>query len=210
MLNSVKITDIRKTKRGHNALFCEEEFLFSVDDFLLLQQKIEIGSCFTQQELTFILEKSETSRAVQKAYNFLSFRAHSKKELYDKLTKSFDKECCQKAADKMVDLGLINDEEYCTAKAEYLIISKKTSLSHTKLKLLTLGIEKDIIESCLQAYSVDDQKENLDKLLKSKYQSKLSQPEKVIQSLIRKGFRYSDIRTAMAKLDIEIEESEVD
>lgn len=206
MLSSIKITDITKTKKGYNALFSEGEFLFSVDDMILIQQKIEIGSCFTQQELTFILEKSQTSRAIQKSYNLLSFRAHSQKELRDKLLKSFDSECSQKATEKMVALGLVNDEEYCKAKAEYLINSKKTSLSHTKLKLLTLGIDKDIIEYCLEEYSQDNQDESLDKLLRSKYQSKLSQPQKVFQSLIRKGFRHTDIKAALHRLEIEIEE----
>ncbi|MEG1050230.1 MAG: RecX family transcriptional regulator [Oscillospiraceae bacterium] len=206
MLNSVEITDITKTKKGYNALFSEGEFLFSVDDMLLAQQKIKIGSCFSQQELTFILEKSETSRAVQKAYNLLSFRPHSQKELSDKLTKTFDRETSQKAVEKMVELGLVNDEEYCTAKAEYLINVKKTSLAHTRLKLLSLGIDKDIIEDCLQFYDRQTQEESLDRLLQTKYQSKLSNPDKVIQSLMRKGFGYSEIKAALNRLEIETEE----
>ena len=124
MLNSIKITDITKTKKGFNALFCDSGFLFSVDDMLLAQEKIEIGSCFTQQELTLLCEKSCTNKAVQKAYNILSFRSHSRKELFDKLCKNFDRECANAACDKMENLGLINDEEYCKAKAEYLINTK--------------------------------------------------------------------------------------
>lgn len=206
MLNSIKITDITKTKKGYNALFCENGFLFSVDDLMLVQQKIQIGSCFTGQELSLIYEKSNTNKAVQKAYNLLSFRSHSKKELYTKLCKSFDSDCAMAACDKMENLGLINDDEFCRAKAEYLINVKKCSLRETKLKLLTLGINKDIIESCIENYDNDTQAENLQHLLQTKYRNKLNNPQKVFSSLMRKGYSYYDIKSAMRNLEIEIED----
>ena len=127
MLNSIKITDITKTKKGFNALFCDNGFLFSVDDLMLIQEKIEIGSCFTQQELTLLYGKSSTNKAVQKAYNLLSYRSHSRKELQDKLCKNFDSECASAACDKMEELGLINDEEYCKANGRKPIKNKGTN-----------------------------------------------------------------------------------
>ena len=153
-----------------------------------------------------IYEKSCTSKAVQKAYNLLSYRSHSRKELYTKLCKNFDADCANAACDKMEDIGLINDEEYCKAKTEYLINTKKCSLSETRLKLLTLGINKDIIECCIQSYSEDTQADNLLHLLQTKYRTKLSQPDKVIAALMRKGFRYSEIRCALKSLNIETED----
>ena len=206
MSNSITITDITKTKKGYNALFCENGFLFSVDDMLLLQEKIEIGSCFDGQELSLLYQKSNTNKAVQKAYNLLSYRSHSRKELHTKLCRYYDAECADAACDKMEDIGLINDEEYCKAKAEYLINVKKCSLGETRLKLLTLGINKDIIECCMESYDQDTQRENLVRLLQTKYRSRLDNPQKVIASLMRKGFRYGEIRAALKSLDIETED----
>ena len=206
MSNKIEITDITKTKKGFNALFCHNGFLFSVDDVLLIQEKISIGSCFTQQELSLLYEKSNTTKAVSKAYNLLSYRSHSKKELYTKLCKNFDSDCAQAACDKMENLGLINDEEYCKAKAEFLIMTKKCSLSETRLKLLTLGINKDIIESCIEMYSEDIQAENLRTLIEKKYRSKLDNPQKVIAALMRKGFGYREIKSALNELEIETED----
>lgn len=208
MSNNIKITDITKTKKGFNALFCENGFLFSIDDLLLLQYKIEIGSCLTQQELSFILEKSQTNKAVQKAYNLLSYRSHSKKELYDKLRKNFDDECSTLAVEKLEQLNLVNDLEYCRLKAEYLIMVKKSSLQHAKLKLSSLGIDRDIIDDILQLYDNDNQTENIIKLVKSKYLSKLNTPHKVVQSLMRKGFSYSEIKSAMEILGVDINKTD--
>ena len=206
MLNNITITDITKTKKGLNALFSENGFLFSVDDMLLAQYKIKTGSCFSQQELTLLYEKSNTNKAVQKAYNLLSYRSHSRSELYTKLCRNFDADCAEAACDKMENLGLINDEEYCKAKAEYLINVKKCSLGETRAKLLTLGINKDIIECCIQLYDSDVQAENLRYIIEKKYYSKLDQPQKVIAALMRKGFGYSDIKSALRSMEIETED----
>ena len=205
MLNNITITDITKTKKGLNALFSENGFLFSVDDMLLAQYKIKTGSCFSQQELTLLYEKSNTNKAVQKAYNLLSYRSHSRSELYTKLCRNFDADCAEAACDKMENLGLINDEEYCKAKAEYLINVKKCSLGETRAKLLTLGINKDIIKCCIQLYDSDVQAENLRYIIEKKYYSKLDQPQKVIAALMRKGFSYSDIKSALRSMEIETE-----
>ncbi|MBQ9845970.1 MAG: regulatory protein RecX [Oscillospiraceae bacterium] len=206
MLNSITITDITKTKKGLNALFTDNGFLFSVDDMLLAQYKIEIGSCFSQQELTLLYEKSNTNKAVQKAYSLLSCRSHSRRELFTKLCRNFDEDCAEAACDKLENLGLINDGEYCRAKAEYLITVKKCSLGETRAKLLTLGINKDIIECCIATYDSDTQAENLRYIIEKKYASKLDNPQKVIAALMRKGFSYGDIKSALRSLEIETED----
>ena len=173
---------------------------------LVAQYKIEIGSCFSQQELTLLYEKSNTNKAVQKAYNLLSYRSHSRRELFTKLCRNFDSDCADAACDKMEEYGLINDEEYCKAKAEYLITVKRCSLAEVRAKLLTLGINKDIIECCIETYDGDTQTENLKCLIERKYASKLDQPQKVIAALMRKGFGYGDIKSALRSLEIELED----
>ena len=101
----------------------------------------------------------------------------------------------------MEELALINAEEYCKAKTAYLVNVKRCSLSEIRAKLLTLGINKDIIECCIANYSGDTQTENLLHLLQTKYRTKLDQPQKLIAALMRKGFPYSDIDRAFGELE---------
>ena len=173
---------------------------------LMAQENINIGSCFSQQELSLLYQKSTTNKAVQKAYSLLSYRSHSKRELYTKLCKNFDSQCAQAACDRMEDLGFINDQSYCQAKTEYLIMTKKCSLSETRLKLLTLGINKDIIESCIALYDSETQADNLRTLIEKKYKSKLGNPQKVVAALMRRGFSYHEIRAALKEFEIETED----
>ena len=200
--NNIKITDITKTKKGFNALFTADGFLFSVDDLLLINEKITIGSCFSQQELDCIMKKSQTVKAVEKAYQLLSFRMHGAKELYNKLCKFYDPDCSLKAVEKMEELGLVDDYVFAQLKAEYLLNVKKASISHIKLKLQSLGIERDVIQQVLADFDDDAQQEELLYLLKGSYSQKLSKPEKVVQSLLRKGFKFRDIKQAFDTLGL--------
>lgn len=206
MLNNIKITDITKTKKGFNALFADSEFLFSVDDVVLYKNNIQIGSCFTQQELACISKQSQDAKAVDKAYTLLSSRMHSQKELYDKLLRKFEPENARYAVDKMQQLGLIDDTAFAQAKAEYLLNVKKQSLSAIRLKLSALGIDKDIIDSVLLNFELDSQIDNISSLLQTKYRSKLSTPDKVVASLLRKGFKYGEIKQALNNLNINLQE----
>lgn len=206
MLNNIKITDITRTKKGFNALFAGEEFLFSVDDVVLYKNNIQIGSCFTQQELACISKQSLDTKAVDKAYTLLSSRMHSRKELYDKLLRKFEPENARYAVNKMEELGLVDDAAFAQMKAEYLLNVKKQSFSAIKMKLASLGIDKDIIDSVLLSFELDNQSDDITRLLQTKYSSKLSQPEKVVASLLRKGFKYGEIKQAMNNLQIDLQE----
>ncbi len=206
MLNNIKITDITRTKKGFNALFADDEFLFSVDDVVLYKNNIQIGSCFTRQELACISKQSQDTKAVDKAYILLSSRMHSKKELYDKLLRKFEPENACYAVDKMEELGLVDDAVFAQMKAEYLLNVKKQSFSAIRQKLASLGIDKDIIDSVLLNFELDNQIDDITRLLQTKYSSKLSQPEKVVASLLRKGFRYGEIKQAMNNLQIDLQE----
>ena len=206
MLNNIKITDITKTKKGFNALFADEEFLFSVDDMVLYRNNIQIGSCFTQQELACISKQSQDTKAVDKAYTLLSSRMHSKKELYDKLLRKFEPESALYAVGKMEQLGLIDDAVFAQAKADYLLNVKKQSLSAIKLKLSCLGIDKDMIDSVLLSFELENQIDDITRLLQTKYMSRLSAPDKVVASLLRKGFKYGEIKRAFDNLNINLQE----
>lgn len=206
MLNNIKITDITKTKKGFNALFADNEFLFSVDDVVLYRNNIQIGSCFTWQELDCISRQSTTSKAVDKAYTLLSYRMHSAKELYDKLIRNFEPETAKQAVEKMKELELIDDAQFAQMKADYLLNVKKQSFSAVRLKLSSLGIDKDIIDSVLLNFEPGNQIEVIVGLLETKYSSKISQPDKVIASLLRKGFKYGEIKQAMNNLEIDLQE----
>ncbi len=206
MLNNYKITDITKTKKGFNALFVNGEFLFSVDDMALIKYKIKIGSSFTKGELDCVSKTAQTSKAVNKCFDYLSRRSHSKKELKTKLLKYYDEETADKAIERVQDLGYIDDEAFANMMAKHMLEIKKASKMITKQKLRQLGIDKDIIDGVLLQFGEDNQIENIKTQLLKKYKNKMDDKQKVIASLLRKGFNISDIKSAIKIIEEDFED----
>ena len=87
------------------------------------------------------------------------------------------------------------------------INEKKVSVGVAKQLLKQEGIESDIIDNILEEVEIDPI-EPIVALINKKYKSKLGdkqQNDKVIAALMRKGHRFSDIREALSRFDVNSE-----
>ena len=92
------ITAVEPRRKALSALFIDGEFAMNLDTQTLLENRFEAGREIDDDELKEIIEKSNERRAKEKALWLISYRDHSKKELTDKLRRSFDGESAEKAA----------------------------------------------------------------------------------------------------------------
>ena len=99
------LTDIKQTKKGRYALFCNEKFQFSVDEEILVKYDLKEGMSITEEALSELLSESDFNRAKEKAYRLLTYRNHSRSELTEKLEQSFDEHTACAVAEKMAELG---------------------------------------------------------------------------------------------------------
>ncbi len=208
-MQTTKITDIKKTKQGRFALFCAMGFLFSVPGEVLLQQKVEIGSELTGEEIEGLKRNSDLRNAKDKALRYLSLRAYGSAELCAKLKRSFDEHTAAAAVAAMGELGLIDDEAFARNRGAYYINTAGKSLFEAGQKLRALGLEKDEIQAALAPFE-GGQVQAATALLEKHYLPKLKKGEiaKVKAALGRKGFTYQDIKqalgTVLAHLNIDI------
>lgn len=97
----------------------------------------------------------------------------------------------------------LDDERFCRSLVEYLINNKKYSENHVRQECYKRGISSDIINNVLEDFYIDNV-DTIVELIQSKYLSKLQQEngtQKVIAALMRKGFSYSDIKSAFYRLE---------
>ena len=120
-----------------------------------------------------------------------------------KLRRDFGEEAADYAVERMVYLGLIDDRRFAERYAEQLTFVRRCSVRDARARLMQKGISRDIIDEVIAELDVsaDDQ---LDELIRSKYAARLENADekalkKVIDSLARKGFSYSDIRAAIGR-----------
>lgn len=141
----------------------------------------------TQEEYLEVLELA----ALSLSYYYLEKRDYSEKELYLKLI--------QKYREKIVIVKVINilkEKKYLDdfSFAENFIKIKKYSKKRMEYELKLKGISEKTINEIFLSYSFDNEYEEVKKQLK-----KLGNKEtnKKIASLMRKGYRYEDIRRAL-------------
>lgn len=206
-MGTVRITDIKLTKKGRYALFCGEAFLFSVDELTLLNHRIQIGCELDDDALALARRDSDYYKAYTKALDFLAIRDHSEKELRDKLMRKFDEHTAQMAIDKMRELHYICDESFAQKYAAELIEKKGASKREAQQKLWQKGMARETIESALSVYD-DDEAVQIQALIEKKYSTKLAEKngtKKVFGALLRRGFTARDVRAAFRDLNIDWE-----
>ena len=150
----------------------------------------------------------ESRRALtrEKALEYLSRRAMSRKELEKKLTdKGYDEEDAAYCAAWLAERGLIDDAGYAAAVARHYS-AKGYGPGRIRSELSRRGIDRDMWDEVLDAAPRDDSK--IDKFISSR----LTDPEdrdqvrKVSAALFRRGYSWEDIREALNRFNATIED----
>ena len=149
------ITAIEPRRKGLSALYLDGEFAVSLDTQTLLENRFDVGREVSDGELKDIIEKSGERRAKEKALWLISYRDHTKKELQDKLRRTCVAQSAEKAADRMEELGLVNDEQYAQRYARRLLLEKRLTRRAALFEMTRKGIDKQTAEEALGAVDVD-------------------------------------------------------
>ena len=197
----VVITRVSETKKGRMALFCEEGFLFSLDDETYHRRPVEEGETLAPEELEALRLSSDTRKAKDKALTYLSTRSYGSMELFEKLAAKFDEHSAAAAVARMNELGLLDDENFARRKAAALKERNKSRREAAR-QLAEKGLERDLIETVLEeVYREGDEEETLLALIEKQYARKLEQGKRdtVWAALCRRGFAPGMVRAALER-----------
>lgn len=190
--------------RGNKVhLLLDDEYVITTDINFWLDHYIADGTDIDEDEWQTLVEGINYKKALNKCADLLSRREHSIKELRTKLLRTVDEVSAQKAIDRYLEAGYLDDEHFCESLVDYLYNVKKYSTNHIRQECYKRGVDGDIIRQVLDSIEVDNT-ETILALIEKKYSSKLEQEnghEKVIAALQRKGFSYSDIKSAFYRLE---------
>lgn len=190
--------------RGNKVhLLLDDEYVITTDINFWLDHYIADGTDIDEEEWQRLVEGINYKKALNKCADLLSRREHSVKELRLKLLRTVDENSADKAIKRYLEAGYLDDEHFCESLVEYLYNVKKYSTNHVKQECYKRGVDSDIINRVLENFNVDNTNTIID-LIEKKYLSKLEQEngkEKVIAALQRKGFSYSDIKSAFYRME---------
>ncbi|MDE5671001.1 MAG: recombination regulator RecX [Eubacterium sp.] len=199
---------IIKAQKGRGSkihLLLDDEYQITTDVNFWAENYIKDGTDITDDEWNNLVERIYYRKAFNKCADFLSRRDHSVKELKEKLLRTADEASVDKVIARFTELGYLDDEKFAKNYAEHLFKNKNYSVNHVKQELYKKGISRDIVAEIMDDTEIDSV-ENIVTIINKRYYNKLNAEngkEKVIAALMRKGFAYSDIKSAFNRIENE-------
>ena len=193
------ITETRKRRGKLYLLVLDGEPAMTVDARTFDESPFRVGSVITDDQLRELLDQAARRRTREKALYLLSMRDHSRAELEEKLRREGDREAAAETAERMEELGLVNDEAYAYRLAEELRRRKLYPLRRTEQELTARGVDRELARRAAEDLDIKDADLALE-LLRKKYYNRLQTEEdrrKTQAALARRGFGGGDIRRAM-------------
>ena len=181
---------------------------------------VTFGLCsdleLTEAQLEAIKKAAKAAAVREKAMDLLSARPLSRKELVDKLTARprnkekeplADRETAEAAADRLEELGYLNDQAYAHTVAEHYA-AKGCGPSRIREELYRRGVPRDYWDEALEGLEAPD--EAIDAFLQKKLRgADLTDPKsykRAADALARRGFRWEDIKDGLRRYGGAMEE----
>lgn len=202
------ITDIslQRNKKRFN-IFLDHEFAFGISDELRFKYNLEVGNKIDKDFIEDILKAEELIKAKTKAFQLLSYRQRSKKEIHDSLIKSgYDEDVVLDTIEYLKRENFLNDEIF----TESFIMDKKNLNKfgpiRIKNELKFKGIDESLIKEKLDSLFDQEEKFEIATRLAEKRISSYkndtieAKQRKLSNFLLRKGYDFDVVNKVVADL----------
>ena len=213
----MKITAISTQVRDKDRVnvSVDGKYRFSLDVFQLVDLGIKVGKEYSEAELVALEEESQFGKLYMRALEYCLMRPHSQRELKDylyrktrdMLTKTGDIRkgvsvaLTERVFNRLEEKGYIDDKKFAAYWIENRNLRKGSSKRKLSSELSAKGVDRTIIEQFLNETDRDDMTE-IQKIIDKK-RPRYDSEQKFMAYLSRQGFSYDDIKTALARNDVE-------
>lgn len=212
----MKVTGISAQLKNRNRvnIIVEGSYRFSLDIYQIADLGIRVGNEYSETELIELETESQFGKLYSRALEYCLMRPHSAREVRDYLwrkTRSrkvkrkdgtivdqagVAQDIADRVYDRLLEKNYIDDEKFAKFWVENRNQTKGSSIRKLVNELCLKGVASAHIESALATIERNDQLE-LQKII-TKKRSKYPDEQKFMQYLARQGFRYDDIKIALA------------
>ncbi len=200
----MKITDVVPQQKNKNrvSVFVDGEYAFSLDGADALRLGVKIGTEVTEKDIEIYNLESNLSKAKAKAFDIVTRKAVTEKELRLKLSdKGYDEMIIDIVIDSMAEYNYINDFDYCMSFLDYAR-SKGWGVLKIKSELKRRGASEADISRALLEFE-DCPEDRIYDILCRKYEdvdlSDFKQKQRVMRFFASRGFDFESINSAISK-----------
>lgn len=200
----MELTAAEPRRKGLTQLYLDGEPGPKIDTEVFALSRLRLGDQVTPEELEELVERSDARRAREKALTLLEHRSHSKRELTEKIARTAaSREAAQAAADRLEEIGLIDDKAFAESYARELFLRKRFGALRVRQELSRKGIDRELIDQVMAPYLEEDTGEENIALVLAKRYPLWREDEKVrrraVAALQRLGYSYGQIRAVMGQ-----------
>lgn len=195
-----KITAIKAAVKtqGRFNIFVDGKYSFSLDELQLINTGIRIGKEYTESELEQLKDESAFGKAYARALDYVIRRPRSVKEMNDYAwRKKWEPALRDRVIAKLTVKGYLNDAKFADFWVRNRALGKPISSRKLQLELKQKGIPQEIITAALAETEDFDELASLKRLIEKK-QARYDDEQKLIAYLMRQGYKYDDIKAALA------------
>lgn len=213
----MKVTALKAQARISDRVnvFVDGSFRFSLDASQILQLGVKTGNEYTEAELLNLEAESQYGKLYMRALEYSFVRPRSVREMRDYLyrktrdtrlkngsmKKGVSPDIAQRVLAKLQEKGYVDDEKFTRFWVDNRNRGKGTSLRRLRQELMAKGVETSIIEDALQKGDRTDEAE-MRKIIQKKAKH-YADEQKLMQYLMRQGFRYDDVKRTLEELNDE-------
>jgi regulatory protein len=188
-----------KQGRGNKIhIHIDGEYRMTADSDFVSSLGYGENSEINEEELASLEKAVSSRRAFNKAVDLLSRRDHSERELRQKLSQRGFRDEADEVVEKLQYYGYIDDRKFAESFSKELIRVKHYGKKRIEQELYRKGIDRDIISEVLENAEFDENE--IISLIEKKYYRYLSDEKgikKTINSLLRMGYSYGEIKDAL-------------
>lgn len=205
----MRITRIENSKHVQERVlvYLEEGDPLRITGHELLQFGLYPGMDLSPELVVQLQNAGKRSESRVKAAQLASGRMLSRKELTDKLSrKGIDLDTAEEAADWLESLGAVDDAAYAGVIARHYAASGYGP-GRVRQELQKRGVPRELWDDALS--QLPDSADAIDRFLQKKLSGRTPDRtalKKLSDTLLRRGFSWSDIRPALNRLGEEIDE----
>ena len=201
-----KITAITQQKRTSRVnVFIDDTFAFGVSKKTMVDFDLYNGKLLIDKEVKEILEKDQSTKALEKSFRLLGIRPRSQKELEKKLKeKEFAPEIIEETIKRVKELGYLDDKKFAKAWLESRKLSHKGKF-FVQRELKQKGVAEEIVKKTMEKYSPSDEFKSALEIAERKIKTyrdldKFKRKQKLAQFLARRGFSWNAITKVLEKI----------
>lgn len=201
-MRKITAIEVQKKNRQRVNIFLDGEFGFGLSR--IVAAWLNVGQELGEEKIASLQAEDAREVALQKALNFLSYRARSLEEIRQNLRKhEMPEAVIEETLERLQKAGLANDERFAQAWVENRSTFRPRSHRALSMELRHKGLDEQVIQTALAEAKDEGELAYQAALRKARRFEGLEWPDfrrKLSEFLARRGFGYEVIGEAVRRV----------